>query len=102
MEQYEVLSPVPPRLVDASGAPEINALSSAPPRIGFVWHYGYRGDEMFAEIRERFAAAHPDTVFVDHEVFGNIHGASENEAVQGIPAKLHEHGVTAVVAGVGG
>jgi hypothetical protein len=101
MEQYEVLSPVPARHVDGAEV-AVRRPSSQSAIVGFVWHYGYRGDEMFTAIQDRFGADHPDAAFVDYEVFGNIHGAAENVLVQNIPARLREHGVTAVVAGVGG
>jgi hypothetical protein len=102
MEQYAVLSPSANRHSSETPLPTPTQLRSVSATIGFVWHYGYRGDEMFAAIAEQFAAGHPQTTFVDYEVFGNIHGASETALVQMIPQKLREHKVAAVVAGVGG
>lgn len=99
--EYEVLSPSARR---SSEVPlvESHGLDGLPRRIGFVWHYGYRGDEMFAGIAEAFEARHPGTTFFDHEVFGNIHGASERLIVHEIPEKLRTHDVQAVIVGVGG
>jgi hypothetical protein len=57
---------------------------------------------MFDAVASHFGETHPETTFVDYEVFGNIHGSGETTIVPAIPAKLKEYNVTAVVAGVGG
>jgi hypothetical protein len=69
--------------------------------VGYIWDWVFRGDEMFEIISEHLAAQFPDVRFVDHTVFGNMHGPEEREIVAALPGKLHEHGVDAVVVGVG-
>ena len=49
------------------------------------------------KLRSRF----PNIEFVEYPVFGNIHGADENEIVRQLPERLKELGCDAVVVGVG-
>jgi hypothetical protein len=70
-------------------------------KIGFVWDYVFRGDEMFeliaAELKHRF----PTLEFIAYPQFGNIHGSDEREVIARLPDRLREEGVDAVIIGVG-
>ena len=70
-------------------------------RIGFVWDYVFRGDEMFPLIEAEIASRFPRASFVHHEQFGNIHGKDSDPIIEGLPQALRDKGVDAVVVGVG-
>jgi hypothetical protein len=81
----------------------LNARLSEPDgkRIGFVWDYVFRGDEIFelleAELRQHF----PSMSFVPYADFGNILGETEREVIAALPERLRATDVDAVVVGVG-
>ncbi|MBI2864759.1 MAG: hypothetical protein HYX94_09395 [Chloroflexi bacterium] len=60
-----------------------------------------RDDLMFATIREKLRQRFRDIRFVDSHTFGMLHGPEENEVVDRLPELLHQHGVDAVVTGMG-
>jgi hypothetical protein len=80
-------------------APRLKSLDHA--RVGFLWDYVFRGDELFpvlaAELRRRF----PKIEIVQYDTFGNTHGADEVEVIRALPARLRENGITAVVSAMG-
>ncbi len=69
--------------------------------IAELWDYLYRGDDAYPLLRDALRARFPGAAFVEYPVFGNIHGADELEIVDRLPALLAEHGVDAVICGVG-
>jgi hypothetical protein len=95
-----VLSPIGPvdredmnvdsRLADLNGK-----------RIGFVWDYVFRGDEMFPMIQAEIAKQFPDASFVDYAQFGNIHGKESDPVIDALPQRFRDEKVDAVVVGVG-
>jgi hypothetical protein len=70
-------------------------------RIGFVWDYVFRGDEMFAVLEAGLAERFPGSTFVPYEAFGNIHGHDERAVIRALPERLRAERVDAVVVGVG-
>lgn len=70
-------------------------------RVGFVWDYVFRGDEMFAVLERELGRRWPGTAFVPHGAFGNIHGHDEREVLAVLADRLREKEVDAVIAGVG-
>ena len=70
-------------------------------RIGFVWDYVFRGDEIFAVLVEELAQRYPTMTFSGHERFGNIHGHDEREVVAALGARCREEGLDAAVVAVG-
>jgi hypothetical protein len=97
--QYEVVSPVG-RWVGGSRRPA-PAGSVDVRRVGFIWDYVFRGDEMFRMAREALRARDSALTFVGHEVFGDIHGPDERRVVAELPARLQAQQVDAVIVGVG-
>src|SRR6516165_4730696 len=63
--------------------------------VAFIWDYLFRGDEMFSVIREHLSSAFPGVRYVDHEVFGHIHGLDEEAVTAALPARLRENNVDA-------
>jgi hypothetical protein len=99
-EMYEVLWPL------GRSTGRATAMSSAvgpegPRRVGFVWDYVFRGDEMFDVVREELAKRFPGSEFVPYETFGNMHGHDEREQLAALPERLRAERVDAVVVGVG-
>ncbi len=70
-------------------------------RVGFLWDYVFRGDEMFAVLERELPAHLPGATFVSHEEFGNIHGHDEREVLAVLGDRLREKQIDAVIAAVG-
>ncbi|HEV7679081.1 MAG TPA: hypothetical protein VGQ42_10980 [Candidatus Dormibacteraeota bacterium] len=99
-EVYEVLWPLGP-----STAQEVE-LSARPAdlsgrRIGFVWDYVFRGDEIFAQMQRALSERYPMATFASYESFGNVHGKGEEEVLEALPERLRAERVDAVIIGVG-
>jgi hypothetical protein len=102
--KYDVLWPLARRAVkDMSmnrrfGDP---AADSAPKRIGFIWDYMFRGNDMFPLLQAGLAEKYPGSTFVPYEHFGNVHGHDEREVLAALPQRLKEARLDAVIVGVG-
>ena len=97
---YEVVWPKSPQGVQSrSMARRLDTLAGK--RIGFVWDYMFRGEELFP-VLERWLRERFDRIeIVGYEAFGNIHGPDEAALVRGLPEVLASHRVDAVVVGNG-
>jgi len=69
-------------------------------RVGFVWDFMFRGDELFPVLERELRSRYDVDVF-GYDVFGNIHGGDEAKVVEALPGLLDEHGIDAVVVGNG-
>ncbi len=97
---YDVLWPRSPVGVQAHrAAPRLATLEGA--RIGFLWDHLFRGDELFPVLAKELVQRYPGIEIVDHEEFGNTHGADEKEMVAALPGELRARHVDAVVSGMG-
>lgn len=97
---YDVVWPKSRRGVQSHrAAARLDSLNGK--RIGFVWDYMFRGEEIFPLIerglRERFDAID----VIGYDVFGNIHGPDEHAVVDALPGALAQHGVDGVIVGNG-
>jgi hypothetical protein len=70
-------------------------------RVGFLWDYVFRGDEMFTVLERELPKHLPGPTFVSYETFGNIHGHDEREVLAVLGDRLREKEIDAVIAGVG-
>jgi hypothetical protein len=70
-------------------------------RIGFVWDYMFRGDELFPVLERELRARFTGLEVVGYDTFGNIHGPQEHALVEALPGTLDEHSIDAVVVGNG-
>lgn len=99
-ETYSVLSPEGRSVARAAGSrPTFDDLSQVV--IGELWDYGFRGDEVFAVVREILTERYPGVRFVGYEKFGDIHGPDEHAVVAALPQRLRDERCNAVLAGVG-
>lgn len=80
-------------------APRLDSLDGR--RIGLLWDYMFRGEELFPVLARELTARYPGVEFVGYDVFGNVHGPDEAQVVGEIPSVIAARGVDAVVAGVG-
>jgi hypothetical protein len=98
--QYEVVWPLGSPAYDtrepSERVPDLNGKV-----IGELWDYLFRGEEIFPILREKLKARFPGIRFVTHEVFGNVHGTQQRELVARVPDLLRQHGVDAVISGIG-
>lgn len=95
---FEVVHPVSRRPVVArTSNADLPGLTGK--KIALVWDYVFRGDDVFRLVKERFRAERPGVEFVDHEVFGDIHG--HDELLGQLPGRLEETGVDGTIVATG-
>ena len=70
--------------------------------VAFVWTYARKGDDMYRIMQGMLRGEYPDIRFVDHDAFGNIHGASETEVVAALPQLLRDIKADVAVVGIAG
>ncbi len=100
VDRHQVVWPRGIRLVDA--VPNADRPATLEGKtVAFTWDYLFRGDEIFAILKEGLQQRYPGIRFVDYEVFGNTHGGDEREVLAQLPAKLAQHDVDAVISGMG-
>jgi hypothetical protein len=100
MNGYEVVSPHGERATQAIAAtPRFETLDGK--RVAFVWDEVFRGDEMFAVLRDDLRRRWPLVEFVGHEHFGSPEGRDGHAVVAALPRRLADQRVDAVIAGVG-
>ena len=98
--EYEVLWPLSRKTLKDTAMSRRFADGSAK-RIGFVWDYMFRGNDMFPLLQAGLAERYPGSTFVPYEHFGNVHGHDEREVLEALPQKLKDARLDAVVVGVG-
>jgi hypothetical protein len=98
--RYEVVWPLSPKHGAGDALPErLDTLEGKV--VAELWDYLYDGDRAYPLLREELNRRFPSTRFVEYPVFGNIHGPDELEVVERLPELLRDHGVDAVIVGVG-
>jgi hypothetical protein len=99
--KFQVVWPGSPRGVQArSLAPRITGTLTGK-RVGFLWDYLFRGEELFPVLQRELSNRYPGIEFVGYDGFGNLHGPEEAQLVGEIPSVIAARGVDAVVSGVG-
>lgn len=70
-------------------------------KVAQLWDWVFKGDVMYEVWEEELAKRYPGINFVSWREFGEIHGANEHAVLEALPQKLKDHGVDAVICGVG-
>ena len=98
--EYEVVWPLGRKTLKDMAMSRRFADNSAK-RVGFIWDYMFRGNDMFPLLQSGLAERYPGSTFVPYAYFGNVHGHDEREVLAALPERLRESRVDAVVVGVG-
>ena len=97
---YEVFWPRSPRQTGLKSlAPRIETLHGK--TVAQLWDFVFRGDEVFELLEEGLKARFSDVRFVSWRDLGSTHGNDEREVIAGLPKRLEELGVDAVISGMG-
>ena len=97
---YDVVWPGAPLGIERRElAPRLDTLDGK--RIGFLWDYVFRGDELFPVLERELAARYSGVSFVGYDAFGNTHGPDEAAIIDRLPDSLRSRAVDAVVSGMG-
>ena len=98
--RYDVVWPKSPRGVQGRRpAARLGSLDGT--RIGFVWDYMFRGEEIFPVLADALTKRYTGLEVVSYDTFGNIHGPDEHALVHTLAGTLDEHSIDAVVVGNG-
>jgi hypothetical protein len=97
---YDVVWPKSPQGVQAHKLVDrLDTLEGK--RIGFLWDYLFRGNELFPVLEKELVKRFPSIEIVGYTEFGNTHGGDEAEVIAGLPAALASRHIDAVVSGMG-
>jgi hypothetical protein len=69
--------------------------------IGQLSHGGFRDPEIRPIVEEVLSREFPGIKFIDHTVFGYIHGRDPAAALAALPDNLRKNGCDAVITGIG-
>ena len=101
VEEFEALWPggvnAVPAVAPAPRPPDLNGK-----RIGFLWDYVFRGDEIFPVLEQVLTEAYEDVEIVGYDAFGPTFSGNEHETLAALPRRLKELEIDAVISGVGG
>ena len=98
--KYAVYWPRGQRTLDVQPvAPRLDSLSGK--TVAFLWDYLFRGDEIFAILKEELQSRFPGMNFIGQDEFGSTHGEDERKVLAALPEKLKSLKVDAVISGMG-
>ena len=69
-------------------------------RVGELWNWSFRGDQMFPTIEQELTKRYPGIKFVGYEELGSI-GMGNAETLGIVADKLKQNQYDAVICGVG-
>ena len=98
-ELYEVFWPGGPSAVHTVPAAPRSALTGK--RIGFLWDYVFRGEEIFPILEKSISKRYENVEFVGYENFGSTFGGDEHAALNALPRLLKKLEIDAVISGIG-
>ena len=96
---YAVVWPLAPF---PTGATNRGSLPARPvKRLGFIWDYLFSGDLIFEELTPKLNDQFPGVEIIGPEIFGNIHGANEEQVLERLEGGLTATRVDSVIVAVG-
>ncbi len=69
--------------------------------IGELWNRVFFGDRIFPMLEKELSGRYPGIRFINHEVFGPIHGKNEVQVLANLPARFRQDRCDALIAGNG-
>lgn len=97
---FEVVWPgAPSGIARSANAARLPTLDGK--RVGFLWDWLFRGDELFPVLEQQLSDQFRDIEIVGYEIFGNTHGSDEKEMIAALPDVLRAERIDAVISGVG-
>ncbi len=97
---YEVLWPRSPRQVKGKAlARRLDTLAGK--TVAQLWDFLFRGDVVFQALEDALKERFPGVRFISWREFGNTHGRDERQILAGLPKRLTELKVDAVLSGMG-
>jgi hypothetical protein len=98
--EYDVVWPRSQRMVGVRPlARRLDSLEGK--KVAQLWDYLFRGDEVFSILEDGLSDRYRGLEFISWREFGNTHGEDEAKVLAGLPARLKQMGVSAVVSGMG-
>lgn len=101
VEEFEALWPGGVNAVPAV-APATRPADLNGKRIGFLWDYAFRGDEIFPILENTLTEVYEDVEIVGYDAFGSTFSGDEHETLAALPQRLKDLKIDAVISGVGG
>jgi hypothetical protein len=98
--QYAVVAPVAP-VADTGNRVGVPLLDLTGKRIGLLWDWYFKGDEMFEILRAELTGRYPGISFIGPGEFGSTHGDREEEVIASLTSLLRAEKVDAVISAVG-
>jgi len=89
------------------GASAVNTIPSAlrfdltGKRIGILWDYVFRGEEIFPILEATISKYYENIEFIGFENFGSTFGGDEHAVLAALPKLLQDLRIDAVISGVG-
>ena len=96
-ESWDVVWPLGKRRVEDIQRNEVTEART----VGFIWDYLMRGDEMWDVLKAELQQHDPTLKLVDWDVFGNVHGHNEAEALAELPDRIRAAELDSVIVGTG-
>ncbi len=98
--RYDALWPRGGKTIEVTPlAPRLDTLEGK--TVCQLWDYLFRGDEIFEMLEGKLEERYPGVKFIRWSEFGSTHGEDEAEILAGLPKRLEELGVDAVISGMG-
>ena len=98
-EVYEVFWPGGPSAVHTVPSAPRTTLTGK--RIGFLWDYVFRGEEIFPILEKSISERYKNVEFVSYKKFGSTFGGDEHAVLNELPKLLKKLKIDAVISGIG-
>lgn len=86
--------------IESAGNRQNQGLEGA--RLAFAWDELFKGDRMWAILKEQLHARWPTTTFVEPEEFGNFHDKTSHDVTNtALRQRVQELEIDAAIVGVG-
>ncbi len=98
-ELYEVFWPGGPSAVNP--VPSALRADLTGKRIGILWDYVFRGEEIFPILEKSISKRYKNVEFISYANFGSTFGGEEHAVLAALPERLKFLKIDAVISGIG-